>query len=174
MKQAIVMCLLVSLLWIPSAFSGAQSSLTVPQDPSVVGYLNLHKRHPDGNSGPDEFDREYSSARGLQRLNQLRGFLESFKQLTERSRGVIDPKELQAIGNTSREMQTIGFHNIPLVIEGTILKYEYQMNQLNYQLAQLRRQRALITQQELDRARAAYEEASRNFQVFWDTKLPTD
>jgi hypothetical protein len=35
-----------------SDFSGT----SVPRDPSSIGYLNLHKRHPDGAEGPEEFN----------------------------------------------------------------------------------------------------------------------
>jgi hypothetical protein len=33
----------------------------VPRDPSSIGYLNLHKRHPDGAEGPQEFNVAYSA-----------------------------------------------------------------------------------------------------------------
>jgi hypothetical protein len=174
MKRLIVSCLLLSLSGIPSALTAAQSSPDVPQDPSALGYLNLHKRHPDGDPGPDEFVQAYSPEKAIQRLDQIRGFLESFSKLTERSRGSVSQSELNAIGNTSGEMQTIGFRNIPLVVEGTILKQAYQLSQLNYRLAQLRRDQALISSQELDRAKIAYEGATRRLQEFWDNKLPTD
>jgi hypothetical protein len=170
MKRLSVLCLLLSLLGSSTAFSGAQSGLNLPQDSSAIGYLNLRQRHPDADPGPDEFARAYSPEKASQRLDQIRGFLASFRTLTQRSRSTLSKKELDAIGNTGAEMQTIGFHNIPLVVEGTILKQEYQLSQANYQLAQLRRDPA----PDLDRARIAYEEATRKLQEFWDKKLPTD
>ena len=174
MKRLIVYCLLVCLLGIPSSLTGLQSAVNVPQDPSALGYLNLQRRHPDADPGPTEFVEAYSPEKAIQRLDQMRGFLESFRRLTQASRRTVSQKELDAIGNTGGEMQTIGFHNIPLVIEGTILKQDYQLNQLNFQLAQLRRDQAPVSSQELDRARIAYEEATRKLQEFWDKKLPTD
>ena len=71
-------------------------------------------------------------------------------------------------------MQTIGFHNIPLIVEATVLKQDYQLRQAQYELAQLKRERGVVTAQELDRARRAYAEATKRLQVFWDTKRPTD
>ena len=71
-------------------------------------------------------------------------------------------------------MQTIGFHNIPLIIEGTLLKQDYQLKQAEYALAQLKHARKEISAPDLDRARRAYAEATKSFQIFWDTKLPTD
>jgi len=171
-KKTLVASLLFSLLATPGSLRAVQAVTGVPQDPAALGYLNLHKRHPYGDEGPVEF-MVYSSGEALQRLTQIRGILESFRQLTVRTRNGLSEPELRAIGNTG-DMQTIGFHNIPLVIEGTILKQEYQLKQLKFQLAQLRRERAEVTPQELDSARIEYAEATRNLQVFWDTKLPTD
>jgi hypothetical protein len=44
----------------------------VPQNPSALGYLNLHNRHPDGAEGPEEFNSAYSRHQALQRLTQNR------------------------------------------------------------------------------------------------------
>ncbi len=71
-------------------------------------------------------------------------------------------------------MQLIGFHNIPLVVEGTLLKQEYRIRQLEYELAQIKRAKGLASEEELAHAKAAYQLATRNFQAFWDTRLPTD
>ena len=172
-KKTLVASLLFSLLALPGSLRAVQVVTGVPQDPAALGYLNLHKRHPDGYEGPVEFNL-YSSGEALQRLTQIRGILESFRQLETRTRNGLSEPELKAIGNTAGDMQTIGFHNLPLVIEGTILKQEYQLKQLKFQLTQLRRERAEVTPQELDAARIEYAEATRNLQMFWDTKLPTD
>ena len=173
-KQVVLAGFLLGVMAFPAPLRGVQTTAGVPQDPSAVGYLNLHKRHPDASEGKDEFDKEYSSEKALERLTQMRGFLKSFSQLTEKVRGRLSESELKALGNTGRDMQTIGFHNIPLVVEGTILKQAYQLAQAQYQLAQLKRNRGDISSEELDRARTAYEKATRQFQMFWDTKLPTD
>ena len=61
-----------------------------------------------------------------------------------------------------------------LIVEGTLAKQDYQLKQAQYELAQLRRTRGEITEQELDLARGAYADATKRFQLFWDTKRPTD
>lgn len=104
----------------------------------------------------------------------MRGFLESFRDLTQRARGRLTAADLRAAGNTSREMQGIGFHNIPLVVEGTLLKQDYQLKQLEYELAQLRRARGEVSDREVERARGAYAAATKRFQVFWESRLPID
>jgi len=179
MKQiALVACCLVGVAW--SAIHGvarlSQSgpAIQVPRDPSSVGYLNLTRRHPDANDGAVEFAREYGPAPALERLEQMRGFLKSFRNLTQRARGKLTAADLRAAGNTSREMQSIGFHNIPLVVEGTLLKQDYQLKQIEYELARLRRVRGEATEQDVERARDAYAAATKRFQEFWDTKLPVD
>lgn len=157
-----------------STRSGARSG--VPADPSAFGYLNLHGRHPDGKAGVDEFVEEYSVDHALQRLEQINGFLASFRTLTNRvrSRRIVTDADLDTIGNTDGDMQTIGFHNIPLIVEGTVLKQEYKLKQLEYGLARVKYDRGEITASDLERAKQEYEQATNRFQTFWDTKLPTD
>ncbi len=154
--------------------SEPSSQLSVPEDPSSVGYLRLSKRHPDAADGATEFATEYAPGAALRRLDQMRGFLASFKQLTTRARGRLTQSDLQAAGNTGGEMQSIGFHNIPLVVEGTLLKQDYQLKQVEYALVQLRRARGEVAEHEVERARAAYAEATKRFQSFWDTERPID
>lgn len=177
-RTGLVACLIIGLGWSGiSGIAGPRQSGTqiqVPRDPSSVGYLNLTKRHPDGADGPTEFATEYAPGPALLRLDQMRGFLSSFKQLTVRARGRLTAADLDDAGNTSGEMQSIGFHNIPIVVEGTLLKQDYQLKQLEYELAQLRRVRGEVPDQEVERARDAYAAATRRFQVFWDTKRPID
>ena len=172
-----LVCLMVGVPWseVPGALWPAQSGteIAVPSDASAVGYLNLTKRHPDAADGPTEFAR-YSPAQALQRLDQMRGFLRSFKLLTAKARTRLTAADLRDAGNTSAEMQSIGFHNIPLVVEGTLLKQDYQLKQAEYELARLRRARGDVDDQEVKRAAGAYAEATERFQLFWDTKRPVD
>jgi hypothetical protein len=177
-RTGLVVCLIVSVSW--SGVSGGAwasqsgTQIGVPTDPASVGYLNLTKRHPDAADGPTEFATQYSPSTALHRLDQLRGFLKSFKQLTARARGRLTAADLRDADNTSREMQSIGFHNIPLAVEGTLLKQDYQLKQVEYELARLRHLSGEVAEQDVERARSAYAEATQRFQVFWDTKRPTD
>lgn len=157
-----------------SAARGTQMVAGIPQDPSSVGHLNLHKRHPDGAEGIVEFNYEFSSEVALGRLTQIQSFLASFRQLTMQARIVLPEAQLQSAGNTGAEMQSIGFHNIPLTVEGALLKQDYQLRQAQYELAQLRRDRGDISEEQMERAKTAYQAATRRFQMFWDTKRPID
>jgi hypothetical protein len=146
----------------------------IPKDAKAPGHLNLKKRHPDGDEGQVEFDRLYSAPLAIERVHQMESFMESFRKLTNLSRAKVPPQVLLKVGNTGGEMQDIGFHNIPLIIEGTILKQDYQLRQVEYKLAQLQSLGGDISSKELEQKRAAYIEATRNFQEFWDSKLPTE
>lgn len=171
-------CLMVGAAWsvVPGAVWSFQSGtqIAVPSDASAVGYLNLTKRHPDAADGSTEFATEYSPAHALHRLDQMRGFLTSFKLLTAQARGRLTAADLRDAGNTSAAMQNIGFHNIPLVVEGTLLKQDYLLKQAEYELARLRRARGEVGDQEVERARGAYADATKRFQLFWDMKRPVD
>lgn len=151
-----------------------QSFASVPADPSAVGYLNLTKRHPDGLEGRRDFEESFTTAAALQRSAEMREFLKSFSVLTDRVRRQQGPSMLEGVGHTGSEMQTIGFHNIPLVIEGTLLKQAYQIAQTRYELALAHNAEGRTTDRDVAEARRVYEEATRRFQVFWDTKRPGD
>jgi len=163
----------MALLALAVGAAAAQSAADVPKDPSAVGYLNLHKRHPDGLEGPAEFN-QFSVEEALSRLKQIEGFLDSFGRLTERVRTRLGSDDLRGVGNTESDMQMIGFHNIPLQVEGLLLKQDYQLKQAQYELAQLKYARGRADAGTLARSKAAYQKASVRFQTFWDTKLPTD
>ena len=145
----------------------------VPANRDAVGYLDLQKRHPDPADGVEEFN-SMALPDGRERLTQIRGFLDSFERMTGRVRARLSAADLKAIGNTSRELQTIGFHNIPLRVEAVLLKQEYLLRQAQYELAQLRLVRKEARAADVDRARTAYAAATRSFQEFWDKQLPTD
>jgi len=154
--------------------STKQAPASIPRDPSAVGYLDLTKRHPDGLDGRQDFDRSFTTAEALRRLEQMRGFLRSFGLLTSKVRRQLSQSELNAIDNTGLDLQTLGFHNIPLIVEGTLLKQAYQLAQSRYELALLQHEQGRIADESVAEARRAYEAATKQFQRFWDTKRPGD
>ncbi len=128
----------------------------------------------DAAHGATEFTDAYTLGAALSRLDQTRGFLASFRELTERVRGRLLAADLRSIGNTGWEMQNLGFHNIPIVVEGTLLKQDYQLRQVEYELARLRRARGEVAEEDLERAKNAYREATERFQSFWNTRRYAD
>ena len=171
---AIAVCATLGTISTPGEQNRATTSAGVPQDPSAPGYLNLHQRHPDATDGQKAFDADYTVRAALQRLGQIQTFLASFKRLTQRARQTLPAEDLIAVGNTSGEMQSIGFHNVPLIVEGTLLKQDYQLTQLEYERAELKFARGEISAADRERAESAYRAATSRFQSFWDKKLPID
>lgn len=175
MVRPLVYALLLAAISATAVTSSTRQALTsIPSDPSAVGYLNLTKRHPDGLEGTRDFEESFTTAAALQRLEQMRGFLKSFGVLTDKVRRQPDRSILEDVGNTGSEMQTIGFHNLPLVIEGTILKQAYQIAQARYELVLVKHAQGESTERDVAEGKRAYEEAPRRFQLFWDTTRPVD
>lgn len=174
MRLALLAALVAAAVWSANGVRGVAASAYAQAISSSLGHLNLTKRHPEASDGPTEFATLYTSTAALQRLDQMRGFLASFERLTDVARGRIGEASLRKIENTGGEIQSIGFHNIPLVVEGTLLKQEYEVKQLAYELARLKRLRGEIQDVDVERAAREYAEATRRFQTFWDTKRPTD
>src|SRR5687768_1599976 len=114
-KQIMVAASFIGLIASPESVPAARfaqrglqlAPTGVPQDSSAVGYLNLHKRHPNGAEGAEEFNSGYSSDQALQRLSQMRDFLASFRTLTGQVQGRLTNAQLRAVGNTGGEMQSI-------------------------------------------------------------------
>ena len=78
----------------PSQQASQVTPTSVPQDRSAVGYLDLHKRHPNAAEGVEEFNTGYSVDEALRSLAQMRTFLVSFRELTELAQGKLSPAEL--------------------------------------------------------------------------------
>jgi len=151
-----------------------ESSAGIPEDPAAVGYLNLKTRAKGGATEPDEFNQRYSADRAMQSIKQVEEFLTSFRKMTNLRRPRLSTAELAAIGNTGSEMQSIGFQNFPLTVEGTILKQQYQLTQLDYKLAQIKRIGGDMTAGEFDKKREAYAAATKALQTFWETRPLAD
>lgn len=149
--------------------AGGQGATGVPEDPAAPGYLDL-RAIPGVRGGPDEFGRVYSVTMALERVEQIRGFLNSFSRLTEQARGRLTQAQRQAIGNMGPEMQSIGFNNIPLMVEGTLLKQDYLLMQARYELAGHQYEQQRLSEGELAQAEAAYREATAEFQAFWNRR----
>ena len=55
----------------------------------------------------------------------------SFKKLTEKSRDNLSEEVLSEIGNTARDIQSLGFYNWVGAVEGTLRKQNYLIKNLN-------------------------------------------
>ena len=122
---------------------------------------------------PDEpvdytFNERLSTGHSLESLAIIRSALESFRKLTEAAVGKIPKKSLAEIGNTGWEMQNLGFVNHAEAVRGTLLKQDYLIKKLTYELAQRRSKSGEIDGKELSKAKREYEQAEKQFMEFWD------
>lgn len=130
--------------------------------------LDLKPVHPD-ESAEETFNQRLSIENALRSLGGIESALKSFAELTQAARGKFSKEKLKAIGNTDADVQTLGFMNWPGTIKGTILKQEYMLKKLNYELAQKKLKLGEINKEELSAAHKEYKKAEENFQAFWDS-----
>jgi len=134
----------------------------------VHAELDLKPVHPDENA-EYTYNQRFSTENALQRLKQIESALQSFTQLTDISRNLISKDKLKKIGNTEGDIQTLGFMNWPGAIKGTILKQDYLISKLRYDLAQKKLKLGEINSEEVLAAQKEYEKAEREFQAYWNS-----
>ena len=134
----------------------------------AYGDLDLKSVNPD-EPADYTFHERFSSKNSLERLATIKSALDSFKKLTETAANKIPQETLSKIGNTSWEMQNLGFVNHVEAIKGTLFKQEYLIKKLTYELAQRKSKSGEINQKDLLEIKREYEKAEKQFQEFWNT-----
>jgi hypothetical protein len=135
---------------------------------SACGEVGLKPVHPDEPANYT-FDERFSTKRSLESLAVIKSALDSFRKLTEAAADKIPKERLAEIGNTGWDMQNMGFVNHVEAIKGTILKQDYLMKKLRYELAQRKSKSGAIDQRDLLETKDEYEKAEKQFQEFWNT-----
>lgn len=129
---------------------------------------------------PDEpadvtLNQRFTLENSLRAAKQIEGALNSFQQLTEKSRDVVYNASTEIgnasaeIGNTDSETQTLGFQNWVGTVEGTLKQQDYQIKKLEFELAQQRYKDGKINKTELDQKAAKYQKSKREFLAFWQS-----
>ena len=126
--------------------------------------LDLKQLHPD-EPADYTFNTRFSVENALRSADQVSSIFNSFRKLTDASRGKLPVKKLKEIGNTDSEMQTLGFTNIPGAIKGTLLKQDYQIKKLRYEALQL----AKAEPDKLASAQKDFKQAEETFQKYWNS-----
>ena len=137
-------------------------------DSIKVTDLRLQKVHPDEPINDTLLER-FSLNDSLGRIKQIDGALNSFRNLTDRSKPALGSKAVLKIGNTDWETQNLGFTNWVNALEGTLRKQDYQIKKLEYQLAQKQYEDKAISQSLLNQKQAAYRKAKKDFQAFMNS-----
>jgi hypothetical protein len=124
--------------------------------------------HPDESVDATLNDR-LTLAKALAAVVEIRGALASFEQLTYDVRGRVDARRLAEIGYTDPETQTIGFHNLPGTVEGTLRLQEWRIRKLAWELAVEQRRSGRVGDAEVRVAEQAFAAADEAFRKFWST-----
>ncbi len=130
--------------------------------------LTLKPIHPD-ESVEHTLNQRFSLEYSLQNLEQINSSLDSFAKLTEISKNKISKKQLEKIGNTDWEIQNLGFTNWSKTIKGTLLKQEYLIKKLEYEIAKKRLKLGEINKPELIKSEKEYKRVEKAFQTFWNS-----
>jgi len=134
----------------------------------AYGDLNLKPVHPD-ESAEYTYNERFSSKHALDGLARIKSALDSFRKLTEIAAKKISKETLSKIGNTSWETQNLGLVNSVEAVKGTLLKQEYLIKKLTYELAQTKSKSGEINQRDLLEIKREYEKAEKQFQEFWNS-----
>ena len=114
---------------------------------------------------PEKAQRfEFSNA--LTGVDYIQQYLGSFKKLTKLTAGQLSAEEQQQIGNLGWEIQNLGFHNWPQTVEGTLRKQNYDIQRLEYELAQERFQSGKITKASLSEKERQFQAARQDWEQF--------
>nr|WP_290226471.1 hypothetical protein [Trichocoleus desertorum] len=122
--------------------------------------------HPD-EPVKDTLDQRFSVENSLARMQQIEAALMSFRQLTAKSQKNLGQAEVTGVSNTDWETQNLGFHNWVGAVEGTLLKQNHQIAQLESELAQQQYAVGRITKAELAQKLANEKKAAQEFDQFW-------
>ncbi|MCX5915892.1 MAG: hypothetical protein NTX30_04300 [Deltaproteobacteria bacterium] len=116
--------------------------------------------------GIESADKELSLDEGLFAVEIIRECLQSFRKLTEEAQGKISKAKMKEIGNTEWDMQVLGFHNNPSILEGTLKKQAFLIKQLQFELIKRQVKEGSAKEKDLQEARKALEASQKAFQQF--------
>ena len=134
----------------------------------VNAELNLKPVHPD-EPVDYTYNKRFSVQSAIGSLKKINSALDSFRKLTEASKGTISKTKMRKIGNTGWETQNLGFMNWPGSIEGTIYKQEYLIKKLNYELTLEKAKSGKLNSSDLTNVEKELQQAEKKFQDYWNS-----
>ena len=146
------------------------TGLKVQPSPNTaqVSDLQLKPVYPD-ETVSYTLNERFSVKNSMRVLPQIKGALNSFHTLTEKSKSALGEKALSEVGNTDWEVQNLGFTNWVASVEGTIKKQDYQMKKLEFELAKKQYEDKEIVKAVLDQKAVSYQQAKQEFLKFWNS-----
>ncbi len=142
-------------------------SLTVALCISAHGGMAVQQPvHPDE---PADYtmNERFSVRYSMESLAAIKSSLDSFRKLTAAAAKAMPKEKLAEIGNTGWDRQNLGFVNHVESVKGTLLKQEYLIKKLTYELAVRKSKSGEVNQKDLLTIKREYEESEKQFQEFW-------
>lgn len=110
--------------------------------------------------------QRFTFSNALTGTDYMQQYLGSFKKLTKLTAGQLSAEDQQQIGNLGWEVQNLGFHNWTQTVEGTLRKQNYDIQRLEYELAQERFQSGKITKTALTEKERQFQLARQDWEQF--------
>lgn len=114
-------------------------------------------------------EEAFTLDQSLYRVGQVREGLNSFKKLTEQGKTKLAQDVLEEVGNTGWEIQTLGFHNWPNTIEGSLRMQDYKIKRLEFELAIEKYEKGEIAKETVEQKQRIYNDAKNDMQGFLDS-----
>ncbi|MBD2096290.1 hypothetical protein H6F90_14190 [Trichocoleus sp. FACHB-591] len=151
--------------------SGVAASVATGSGPAAQAEVSsdrsLNRAAHSDESVQETLNQKFSVENSRVRMQQIDAALTSFRQLTETSQKNLGQAEVAGVGNTDWETQNLGFHNWVGAVEGTILKQNARIAQLELELAQQQHADKKITKVELTQKAVNAQKAAQEFDQFW-------
>jgi len=122
----------------------------------------------------EKLEERFTAKEAAYRTGQINDALKSFRLLTEKAEGKISKEEMDALENTSWEIQYLGFHNWTNTVLGTLLLQDYEIKKLELQLAEKQLQAGEIDKSTWELKELDYKEAKNKVQQFLDSYTIAD
>lgn len=132
----------VALALVVSGCTAAQEKEPIAMEPSIEE--DLQQVHPDEDASYT-FNTRFSLDNALDRVGQLKRI------------------------SMPQGEKSMAFTNSVGAIEGTLMKQDYEIKKLDFELAKVLFRDGELTQEQLDQKEAAYNEAVNAFKAFWES-----
>jgi hypothetical protein len=162
MKKFFILLIIFAIAGLLFIGCSSSSDNPLPEIPKYASENEEFGIDPDYYIVDDYFSARYA----LTMTDSTKNIFASFRNLTEKSKSFLTQEELGTIDNTSWEMQYIGFSNIPQIIKGALIRDNYALKKVEFELAIKQYQDKEITYEELTNINSDYIQAREDFQNF--------
>ncbi|MEN6625352.1 MAG: hypothetical protein ABFD69_03885 [Candidatus Sumerlaeia bacterium] len=143
----------VFLLFCSSSFAFDPASLPArcPDEPTTYTYY-----------------RRFSFESAMESVRYVAGWLDKFRVTVDDLEKRLPPKEFADMKLPGWEYRYLAFGNRAMALEGTLLKQNYEIKKLEYELALERFNQKKVSAGELDLKKNALDKAEQDFLKYWN------